>query len=131
IVWWRAWVLWKESAVVRFVYVLLISAAFGELLMQVAGPVDPGNKWGLAAGTVSLFTNLTATGLIAYKAWYYRRFLKRNLFMGSARTRLERNLTLFIESGLAYCILWVNLVLLLSPPYSPNTVSTINPARFS
>ncbi|KAI0744358.1 hypothetical protein C8Q80DRAFT_1186463 [Daedaleopsis nitida] len=65
---------------------------------------------GVATSVLSLVTNITATGLIAYKAWHHRRMVKQHLSTGSARTRAERTLTLLVESGIVYCILWVFVV---------------------
>ncbi len=100
------------------------------------GALYTGDKWGLAASIISLLTNVTATGLIAYKAWCvhteksysirhsrihslydfrtHRRFIGSHLQMGSTRTRAEKGLALLVESGIAYCFLWVCLVSLLS-----------------
>ncbi|KAF9257702.1 hypothetical protein L218DRAFT_878875 [Marasmius fiardii PR-910] len=53
----------------------------------------------------SLLLNLSATGLIAYKAWCFRRWIKFDLkAIRGRRTRGERIIALLIESGVLYCI---------------------------
>ncbi|KAI0808383.1 hypothetical protein C8Q74DRAFT_1187428, partial [Fomes fomentarius] len=123
IVWWRAWVVWKSNRMVQTVCILWI---LGAAVVQLHDPSNglntplplgalyTGDKWGLAASIISLLTNVTATGLIAYKAWTHRRFIGSHLQMGSTRTRAEKVLALLVESGIAYCFLWVCLVSLLS-----------------
>ncbi|KAI0744306.1 hypothetical protein C8Q80DRAFT_890132 [Daedaleopsis nitida] len=138
-VWWRAWVLWRSSRTVRAICVLLISATFAtgvivtthacsnlntldtSVLFYADGGVSTrgtgtvgsfftADSWGLATSALSLGTNIVATSLIAYKAWHHRRSVACHLRMGSARTQVEKALTLFVESGMLYCILWVFIV---------------------
>ncbi|KAI0744355.1 hypothetical protein C8Q80DRAFT_1186454 [Daedaleopsis nitida] len=132
IVWWRVLVLWK-TRIVRMLCILLISATFvtgvvatthaclvsgivpviGATLTGVTLTSDSlysGDKWGLATCILSLVTNVAATSLIGYKAWHHRRLVAQHLRMGSTRTRVERTLTLFVESGSVYCILWIFVV---------------------
>ncbi|KAF9257700.1 hypothetical protein L218DRAFT_910207 [Marasmius fiardii PR-910] len=53
----------------------------------------------------SLLLNLSATGLIAYKAWQFRRWIKFELkAIRGGRTRGEKIMALLIESGVLYCI---------------------------
>ena len=80
---------------------------------------------GIATSVLSLSTNILATLLVGYKAWYvvmqaeynfsellitilsrqWRRHLKGYIVSGS---RVEKLLALLIESGAAYCALWVS-----------------------
>ncbi|KAI0687117.1 hypothetical protein C8T65DRAFT_590628, partial [Cerioporus squamosus] len=124
VVWWRAWVLWPGSRAVRSVCVIMIllttsthslyfrsRIAITMLLVATRatyGTMFSGDAWGIAAALSSLLTNIVATTLIAYRAWYHRRTIM-SYFRGSPRhTQVERTLALLIESGLLYCALWVS-----------------------
>ncbi|KAI0738052.1 hypothetical protein C8Q80DRAFT_293539 [Daedaleopsis nitida] len=74
------------------------------------GTLFTGDKWGLPPTILSLVTNVTATGLIAYKAWMHRKLVGSHLRTGSTRTRVESVLALLVESGIVYCVLWVFVV---------------------
>lgn len=66
-------------------------------------------KTGLLQLTVyclTLATNISATALIAYKAWRHRCSIKEHLCDGNARTRVEKVLSLLVESGAIYCGFW-------------------------
>ncbi|KAG7093132.1 hypothetical protein E1B28_009415 [Marasmius oreades] len=53
----------------------------------------------------SLLMNLSATGLIALKAWRFRRWIKFDLkAIRGRRTRGEKIMVLLVESGVLYCI---------------------------
>ncbi|PIL32427.1 hypothetical protein GSI_05129 [Ganoderma sinense ZZ0214-1] len=58
---------------------------------------------GLAAYTVSLPTNLSATLLVAYKTWESRQRLWGHFVAAPARAQVQKLLALLIESGAAYC----------------------------
>ncbi|KAI0706672.1 hypothetical protein C8Q76DRAFT_162504 [Earliella scabrosa] len=137
IVWWRAWAVWRDSRCVTILYALLITStsvagtvvtvhgcqnSFGHSgeIMYIdptgndtstnAGSIYVGDSWGLAASSLSLATNVTATSLIALKMWRHRRSVRDHLRNGSMGLRVESVLALLAESGLTYCILWVVVV---------------------
>lgn len=84
--------------------------------------------FGFAALLFSWITNLWATALISYKAWYvqlmqrsagfisaprqHRRLVKRNLNGKSVGSRTGKYLMLFVDSGIIYCVLWVSSMIL-------------------
>ncbi|TFK83154.1 hypothetical protein K466DRAFT_589968 [Polyporus arcularius HHB13444] len=136
IVWWRAWVLWPNSRVVRYVCVTMIlltmmtgAAVTSDACKVLQGwvywesmansgpsPASVGFKrdtllseefWGILAAVFSLLTNVVATTLIAYRVWQHRRVIKLYLKGSSRRSQVERTLALLVESGLLYCVLWV------------------------
>ena len=92
--------------------------------------VYTGDPWGLAAVAFSLATNTFSTSLIGYKAWYvalprvlppnphliggpfghcreHRSFLRAHLGTRRSTTTVVRMLALLVESGVAYCLIWV------------------------
>ncbi|KAI0808344.1 hypothetical protein C8Q74DRAFT_1187806, partial [Fomes fomentarius] len=121
IVWWRAWVLWKNRRAVQVLGVIMLlataasaiflsnsaSSTFDETITTYAGALFGGDGWGTAAAILSLVTNLVATSLIGLKAWQHRRLVRAHLTQGTMRTQVERTLLLLVESGLLYCTLWV------------------------
>ncbi|KAI0757851.1 hypothetical protein BC629DRAFT_1598244 [Irpex lacteus] len=69
---------------------------------------------GLPAACMSFMLNVWATAIIAYKAWAHKRVIKSYLTTGSTRTRAEKLLGLFVDSGALYSALWVTF-----PPHIP------------
>ncbi|KAH9058106.1 hypothetical protein EDB87DRAFT_1627522 [Lactarius vividus] len=59
-----------------------------------------------------LGTNLVSTALIALKAWQYRVSVRKHLGKGTGSVRVDRVFALLIESGFAYCCLWILYVIL-------------------
>jgi len=55
---------------------------------------------------LSFISNFSATLLIAFKAWSHRHRLRTHLFIGNGRTIAEKFMTLLIESGSLYSMLW-------------------------
>ncbi|KAL1695730.1 hypothetical protein GGG16DRAFT_121514 [Schizophyllum commune] len=54
-----------------------------------------------------LVTNLTATGLMGWKAWTHREYVCDSFLRRKHKSRAELALLLLVESGLAYCAVWV------------------------
>ena len=90
---------------------------------------------GLACAVLSLATNVIATALIGYKAWYAiilghdreylnnicirtnRRTIKKYQMGGqTVQARAVSVLMFIVESGVGYCLLWVRRFLSVSPP---------------
>ncbi|TFK87846.1 hypothetical protein K466DRAFT_490131, partial [Polyporus arcularius HHB13444] len=122
IVWWRAWVLWPHSRVVRAVCVAMITVTTGSHALRVL-PLPPhdsippaslfaGDVWGVITVICSLSTNFVATALIGYRAWKHRSLIISTMGKSSGRTQVERTLALLVESGLLYCVIWVSSLLL-------------------
>ncbi|KAI0758360.1 hypothetical protein BC629DRAFT_1551586 [Irpex lacteus] len=58
----------------------------------------------VASVVFSLGTNITATLVIAWRAWVYRQDMRGIIRTGSDLPRLEGILVLFVESGLLFCV---------------------------
>ncbi|TFK83151.1 hypothetical protein K466DRAFT_666045 [Polyporus arcularius HHB13444] len=136
IVWWRAWVLWKDHRLVLCTWVILLLATMmtgiidtkdacmpEAALFSITSPFAPDTSevstigslfgadgWGIAAAMLSLLTNMVATLLIAYRAWEHRVLIMSHLKGCSTRSQVERTLALLVESGVLYCALWVIIV---------------------
>ncbi|KAI0269978.1 hypothetical protein BC834DRAFT_581749 [Gloeopeniophorella convolvens] len=131
---WRTWLLWEKSRVVLEISAGLLLINVGAVAcLAVVIIKDPMDHTGLQMVTkVALICSaisitLWSTAMVGYKAWYgpllsnerrfswrarrsYRRFIKRNLGEGVARTRASDALVLLFESG---CIMNLALVLVL------------------
>ncbi|KAF9020099.1 hypothetical protein BDZ89DRAFT_1072481 [Hymenopellis radicata] len=123
IVVWRAWVLWGGNRKVvtylcsmYFVTVALeaFDLGFG-IHQQLSGKVVNDQSFtanvhrGLILPLVipTLVLNASATALIAYKAWQHRRDIRMHVVDGKTKaSTAEKILTLFIESGMFYCLVW-------------------------
>ncbi|KAM5536523.1 hypothetical protein V8D89_009800 [Ganoderma adspersum] len=131
VVWWRVWVVWPRSLLVRGTCFVLLSAtlemgmidtvdscsgaAFSTLSVFNLGDVYSGsfyelNPFGLTASVLSLATNAVATALIGCKA------LKQATSMGSVlalkrSSRVEKILIFLVESGAIYCVIWVFILI--------------------
>ncbi|KAI0779150.1 hypothetical protein BC629DRAFT_593788 [Irpex lacteus] len=58
----------------------------------------------VASIVLSLGTNFSATSLIAQRAWRYRKSMKGITHFGGSNHQLERILSLFVESGMLFCL---------------------------
>ncbi|KAF5376932.1 hypothetical protein D9615_007298 [Tricholomella constricta] len=60
----------------------------------------------LSSYTLSFVTNIFCTALIAFKAWQHRKLMSKYLGAARRKTAVEKILTLLIESGFVYLILY-------------------------
>lgn len=102
IVTWRAWVLWPCN---RWVQVVLGLCVLGDIVGLVLGGVVSLSA-GFPGAVASLATNVITTALISWKAWRHHKDIKVHLGAYVRRTRVEKTLLVFIESGLVYALLW-------------------------
>ncbi|TBU40623.1 hypothetical protein BD309DRAFT_869917 [Dichomitus squalens] len=123
IVWWRACVVWPRNWPVRVLGFALLTATFvtgmldssrtcapltnGKIDSDPSGILYQGSDYGVAATGLSLATNVLATILVAYKFWDYRNVLRKYVVVGSQVMRLEKALAMVLESGVAYCAIWI------------------------
>ncbi|KAH9938870.1 uncharacterized protein BXZ73DRAFT_99932 [Epithele typhae] len=129
IVWWRALAVWGYNRIVLAVGAVLIvstfalavtSTAHSTPVLLKAGQVETyvqyttffvGDTAGLAAVVLSLVTNVLATALLSYKAWEHWLLVKDYMAeMYSTQSALGA-LMLLVESGGAYCIVWMLIVI--------------------
>ncbi|TBU31093.1 hypothetical protein BD309DRAFT_866060, partial [Dichomitus squalens] len=103
IVWWRVYAVWGGN---RFITALGLTVLLPSIELGT-GSLFIGSMWGLMGDIFSVLVNLLATALITYKAWHHRRFVRDYLRAASSRSQAERVLFLLIESGVAYCLIWV------------------------
>ncbi|KAJ8089137.1 hypothetical protein PM082_014385 [Marasmius tenuissimus] len=126
IVLWRAWKLCAENRRLVLVPLVLLLATTGCSLAFLGcyarnnWPVitpDTCNRLQISTFSLSMAANLTGTLVIGYKVWVYRRAVREYLGQCRQRTRAEKVLMLFLESGIVYSILWIiQLVVVLLPP---------------
>ncbi|KAH8834542.1 hypothetical protein DL96DRAFT_1580903 [Flagelloscypha sp. PMI_526] len=68
--------------------------------------------WHITGMMMSLFTNIMATGFIAWKAWRHRQSLKKTGFNPKSKhSPVQRILALFLESGIAFMILQILVII--------------------
>ncbi|KAI0310788.1 hypothetical protein OF83DRAFT_829606 [Amylostereum chailletii] len=141
IVIWRAWILWSHNRCVRFTSALLL---LGTLILSAHNaqsvcrttPFDAGRPerqlsatvsddvFGAAALALSFFTNLWSTSLVACKVWIHRRAIRAHIQTGNTRTRAEKIMTLLLESGAIYLLIWTFVVVytflkVITPGWTP------------
>ncbi|TBU54583.1 hypothetical protein BD310DRAFT_827659, partial [Dichomitus squalens] len=140
IVCWRACVLWQGNRAIVFTLTPLALAlgmvdtvfrcmpsARGTPDRHAIGSVYAGLTYGVAAFVLSFSTNLLATLLVGYRAWYEpighelgnadvrsmrisrkaRHEFRKYIVVGPRRSQMEKVLALLIESGAVYCTFWV------------------------
>ncbi|KAI0318548.1 hypothetical protein OF83DRAFT_1171005 [Amylostereum chailletii] len=118
IVLWRAWIL-RSGRALRTLSILLLLGTIGTSALDTAlnrasanvlfGQSFNENPMGIFVFPFSWTTNIYAASVIGYKAWQHRRRIRDHLQHGNARTRAEKVMALFVESGLVYCSLWAFL----------------------
>ncbi|KAL1701522.1 hypothetical protein EV121DRAFT_294165 [Schizophyllum commune] len=110
IVVWRVWILWQESRVVKCVLVFCMMCSFagaiGECALYFNAPERGQRASSVMMEIPLLITNVVTTVLMAIKFWYYVREVKRLVGDWRQSTQIERVLTLLLESGTIYCVLW-------------------------
>ncbi|KAI9439105.1 hypothetical protein H4582DRAFT_1946826 [Lactarius indigo] len=110
---WRAVVIWIGDKRVIAILLLFILGTIATAGCEIGlGFVPPSSLFSSQPGPLwmvgpSLGTNLLSTGLITWKAWQRRVFVKKYLVNGAGSVRVERLLALLIESGFIYCIPWI------------------------
>ncbi|KAI0030278.1 hypothetical protein K488DRAFT_87913 [Vararia minispora EC-137] len=123
IVLWRMCVLWRNDVAILVLAGVLWLVNIGvsianviseyywqthpmQYMLQVQ-PIYTDTVLGSVALALSLASNLAATSLISWKAWRHRQLIRRHLSSGAKRTRVERVMSLLIESGTLYCVIWI------------------------
>ncbi|KAL1661663.1 hypothetical protein GGF50DRAFT_60637 [Schizophyllum commune] len=113
IVAWRAWVLWPDNRWIKSVLILCVLGSLAGVTVEcvwTAQDVMGENNVRLRALMVTmplLLTNVVATTLVAAKVWYYRREIKSAIGSWRKASQVEKVLVLLLESGCAYCLIWV------------------------
>ncbi|THU76575.1 hypothetical protein K435DRAFT_970318 [Dendrothele bispora CBS 962.96] len=110
IVVWRAWILFDRYSPFRFLLATcllgtFVSAIVDGVLVARIDSEELGSRRFLLT-VMLLITNLTATLLIGYKTWMYRRFFK-NHDSNRSKSQIEKILIILVESGLVYCVIWI------------------------
>ncbi|KAM5536520.1 hypothetical protein V8D89_009797 [Ganoderma adspersum] len=131
VVWWRVWVIWPRSLIVRITCVVLLAAtlamgiidtldscstaAFSVLSVFNLADVYSGSFYqsdffGLSASGLSLATNMVATILIGCKAWWHS-MIMAGIPSLRRSSRVEKFLVFLVESGTVYCVIWVSILI--------------------
>ncbi|KAL1657945.1 hypothetical protein GGF50DRAFT_68206, partial [Schizophyllum commune] len=122
IVVWRAWVLWHEERIAKFILASCMVATVGAVLgvsslalscLSVLHPSYPPVNNNYMMCIPLLITNLVATCAIGIRAWQHRTEMRALLGRKRRRTSIERIMLLLFESGILYCSLW-RIVIILS-----------------
>ncbi|KAL1735484.1 hypothetical protein EV714DRAFT_267633 [Schizophyllum commune] len=112
---WRAWNLWSDNRLVKRVLSICMC---GSIVGGIAECAWIYRDSSIIVGTENaaqyliriillLATNIVATSLIGMKVWYHRRIIQGALGLFTQKTQAEKVLMLLLESGVAYCLLWV------------------------
>ncbi|PIL25588.1 hypothetical protein GSI_11336 [Ganoderma sinense ZZ0214-1] len=80
----------------------VLGPRYGSTTVTAVGSLFTNSGFGFVAICFSLLSNAASTGMVGYKAWKHRRDTR---VLGT--TRVEGLLVLLVESGVAYCVLWV------------------------
>ncbi|TBU54599.1 hypothetical protein BD310DRAFT_827664, partial [Dichomitus squalens] len=121
IVCWRACVLWRGNRAIKTLCVSFLMTTFGKyiyrsfqqipLILSCHIRVGYGGhrfSYGVAATVLTFGTNLLATVLVGYKAWKAKSDLRKYIVVGPIASQIEKIFALLLESGAAYCTLWVS-----------------------
>ncbi|KAL1669010.1 hypothetical protein GGF50DRAFT_45219 [Schizophyllum commune] len=115
IVAWRAWVIWSGSRVARGILAVSVGSGLVGAIIECVWVLERlittnttiSKPMSLMQSVPILFTNIVATVLVGLKVWYYRRDVKGNLGLSTKRTQVEKVLTMLVESGSVYCLIWL------------------------
>ncbi|KAL1662244.1 hypothetical protein GGF50DRAFT_59426 [Schizophyllum commune] len=95
-----------------FLTMLTVAVAIntGFAVVQILHPTPDGGshpETSLELTLPLLITNVTATGLMGWKAWTHREYVCDSFLRRRHKSRAELALLLLLESGLAYCAIWI------------------------
>ncbi|KAH8834477.1 hypothetical protein DL96DRAFT_1580682 [Flagelloscypha sp. PMI_526] len=122
----RVWAMFPERRRERWCGAFLLAGDFatnvGITLADMGLPisdytpsVEPSvltTNWYIAGMILSLVTNIVATGFIGWKAWRHRQSLKHAGFSNKFKhSPVQRILALFLESGVAFMILQILVII--------------------
>ncbi|KAL0570729.1 hypothetical protein V5O48_011235 [Marasmius crinis-equi] len=116
IVLWRVWKLWSDNKRVVYLPMFFLlgttvcSLGFFGCYAQYNWPLtnpDTCNSLEISAFSLSMATNVSGTIVIGYKVWSYRQNVGAFLTESKQKTRVEKVLTLFLESGVVYSVAWI------------------------
>ncbi|ETW80414.1 hypothetical protein HETIRDRAFT_452014 [Heterobasidion irregulare TC 32-1] len=119
---WRAWALWQDNIKVLLAPLCLaVASALAAFALlgcgakahfgRVADAPALCHNSEVTSWVLSIAANVIATGIIGYKAWEYRQFIRKSLGSKSRRTQIEKVLALLVDSGAVYFVLWVPQIL--------------------
>ncbi|EIM91589.1 uncharacterized protein STEHIDRAFT_137223 [Stereum hirsutum FP-91666 SS1] len=124
---WRCWLLWGKSRWVLIILAVLYTAAFASAIASVVSHINDtsatlrakvmlnaDDRYNVIMWFLSLGTNVFATMIVAFKAWKHRRQLRAILHDGSRKNQLERLMTLLVDSGVLYCVIWIAFIIAFS-----------------
>ncbi|GLB36620.1 hypothetical protein LshimejAT787_0309080 [Lyophyllum shimeji] len=124
---WRCWVLFPDRRWVMALPLTLLTASVAMIfafLGMVATPsgydsviFDNGESHQMnmiydAGIALSLATNATATSLIAWKLWAYRKFIIKNVGPKGRSSPAQNVLVILVESGVVFCCLQLTYLIL-------------------
>jgi len=118
---WRAWTIYQRRLLAILVPCILLLISFVFSVIDVTcnsydGPLPGGEQIcpqaALIAWAVSVATNVSATILIGFKAWQHRKMMREMNMPGKSRKMsTEKILSILVESGFIYSLLWLSQVI--------------------
>ncbi|KAE9402378.1 hypothetical protein BT96DRAFT_991183 [Gymnopus androsaceus JB14] len=108
IVAWRAWAIWSESRIAKFLLAILMMGNIGTNIADILlDSIDTDSSAAIPMDEISsifsLAVNLLSTMLIAFKVWRHRQTLKMVSVKKTKHTQVEKILLFLVESGVVYC----------------------------
>ncbi|KZV70401.1 hypothetical protein PENSPDRAFT_444456 [Peniophora sp. CONT] len=150
IVLWRMCVLCNQHIIARALAVTLLSSTIGLTAATIAAmtPIAEFGEgsdsvfslsdttYGTAVLGLSLASNVVATFSIGWRVWRYRRDISAHLASLNHQSIVEKVMTVLVESGFVYCIVWILYILdsvHLGPQFNAgtNAFGVDNPVWFS
>ncbi|TRM63602.1 hypothetical protein BD626DRAFT_273940 [Schizophyllum amplum] len=127
---WRAYVLFQESRRARLCLAACLCGTYAAItlntaliVLEITGHIARSTPRSLLLTIPLLTTNGTATGMMAWKAWIHREYVRDSFLRRKHKSRAELALLLLVESGLVYCGVWV-LAMAASLGAVPGTASS-------
>ncbi|EIM91598.1 uncharacterized protein STEHIDRAFT_128430 [Stereum hirsutum FP-91666 SS1] len=130
IVVWRVWLLCHRRRAVLYVPIvcflativsaIVIAASDMKTVASQHGPsIDTegfitSHIGDLLIWSLSAATNVWATSIVSFKAWWHSKSLAKLFDHSSKKTRAEKLMALLVESGVLYCFIWVSFLFIVS-----------------
>ncbi|KAE9391316.1 hypothetical protein BT96DRAFT_925345 [Gymnopus androsaceus JB14] len=132
---WRAWALWAENRLVKWILLIILLADIGiSITDSVAGTIaeislkssNASMTLGWLSVMLNLIANIVATILIAYQAWTHHQLTYAILC--NKKTQVETILLVMVESGTIFGIVQVALLIFSVLDHHASILSPINKA---
>ncbi|TRM65106.1 hypothetical protein BD626DRAFT_240865 [Schizophyllum amplum] len=126
---WRAYVIWPNSRLARGLLLACVICSLVAVIFECVRYLNSSLRaapfYALVVDVTLPATNIVATTLVGIRVWMFRRSISESLKPSSKCSRVGGILMILLESGLAYCAIWVVGAIIQRSSAVSNTIKII------